>query len=85
MHIALALHKAYTAGTPTSAKPASLECGFTTCTELTTTTTNLLAMQINAQICTLAALHFTHYVTVSLAGGNTISTIAKECMISGCG
>ena len=39
MHTALVLHQAL-AGTPTSAKPASLESGFTTCAQLTTTTTN---------------------------------------------
>ena len=46
MNIALALHQTL-AGTLTSAKPATLECGFTTCTELTTTTTNHLAMYLH--------------------------------------
>ena len=41
--MALVLYQAL-AGTPTSAKPASLEFGFTTYTELTTTATNHLVI-----------------------------------------
>ena len=50
MYTALALQQVL-AGTPTSTKPASLECGFTTSIELTTTIYYQLLSYVNQCIC----------------------------------